>query len=153
MIGWEVSEVDWGNIADWVSGLGSVAAVGSAIWIASKESRPKLLVDVVKDDFRHQNHGKPCKNYDIGLYNVRSKVVHVRYIGFYYKDNFKTILLGRERSGESPLIDSIKSGDVKVITREINVSEFLKKTNGKMKKIHVIVEDIEGKKYRTKFTP
>ncbi|MFJ3386311.1 hypothetical protein [Lysinibacillus sp. NPDC086135] len=145
--------MEWGNIADWVSGLGSVAAVGSAIWIASKESRPKLLVDVIKDDFRHQNHGEQLKRYDICLYNVRTKVVHVRYIGFYYKDNFKTVLLGRERSGKSPLIDSIKSGEVKVFTREVNVSEFHKKTNGKRKKIHVIVEDIEGKKYRTKFTP
>ena len=147
-----MSEVQWGNIADWVSGLGSIAAVGSAIWIASKDSRPKLVVDVIKDDFRHQNHSN-LKKYDICLYNVRTKVVHVRYIGFYYKDNFKTVLLGRERSGESPLIDSIKSGEVKVFTREVNVSVFHKKTKGKMKKIHVIVEDIEGKKYRTKFTP
>ncbi|RVQ68750.1 hypothetical protein EKN06_00505 [Croceicoccus ponticola] len=31
--------VDWGNAADWVAGIGSISAVGVAIWIATGQER------------------------------------------------------------------------------------------------------------------
>lgn len=33
------NSADWGNVADWISGLGSFAAVAVALWIAGKQNR------------------------------------------------------------------------------------------------------------------
>lgn len=56
---------DWGNVADWASGIGSFAAVAAALWIAGGErrraDRQRLISDNVEGERRAQVLGEAVR--------------------------------------------------------------------------------------------
>lgn len=51
---------DWGNVADWISGLGTLIAVGAAIWIAGTEQRSVVRQRKIDENvaFEKRSHVK-----------------------------------------------------------------------------------------------
>jgi hypothetical protein len=53
-----LDSADWGNVADWVSGLGSFAAVGVALWISGSQNRAAAKLRVVEANEAHERRAR-----------------------------------------------------------------------------------------------
>ncbi|MEK5432623.1 hypothetical protein MKY88_17280 [Lysinibacillus sp. FSL R7-0073] len=147
---------DFGNLADWISAIGTIGALFYAIYLATKDSRIKLSITVINDKFRYESNGVKPNTYDICVVNVRPRTVHIRALGFYVGNKFKKNRITRMTDSENILLGSIGFGEMKTETITFNIQrqcEALGTRRNKRSKFYVGFEDITGKIYYKKFTP
>lgn len=161
MIKWEVRIMnihvyDWGNIAGWLSGIGSFLAAVVALVLATKDNRTKIDIKIFNDKFRSFDKNGHGDNYDICVTNLRPRTIHIRSIGVYSRKKLKRKRLSKATDSENVFITSLAYGEM--MTKEIgfNKKGFLKFTGTEpndIKKLYIGIEDISGKIYYKKFTP
>ncbi|GEM_PF-2227259 len=146
---------DLGNLADWISAIGTIGALLYAIFLATKDTRSKLEITVINDKQRWAINGGNPNTYEFCIVNIRPRAVHLRSMSIFVKERFKKKKrINKMTDGQDPLLGSLQFGDIKTEPISvnfqllcenigINVSE---KTN-----FYVVFEDITGKKYKKRF--
>ena len=144
-----------GNLADWISAIGTIGALFLAISLATKDSRSKLEITVINDKQRWAMNGKSENTYEFCVVNTRPKAVHLRSMSVYVKEIFKKKKrISRMTDGQVALLGSIQFGEMKIENATINfqlLCEHQKIPIKKSTKFYVIFEDITGKKYKKRF--
>lgn len=67
-----ILSVEWGSVADWVSGIGTFAAVIVSLYLANHKKRPKLIFKPLLNDKNE------C---ELEVYNPRYEPVMLNFIG------------------------------------------------------------------------
>ncbi|MGY3186463.1 hypothetical protein [Lysinibacillus sp. TE18511] len=149
-------KIDWGSIADWVSGTGTIFAALIALYFGTRDNRIKLDIQIINDKFRafgNEGHGN---TYDVCVTNIRVRTVHIRSLGFYKRKLIKKKMLSKTTHSKDVLIASLAYGEM--VNKEITFDSdsFMRLTGTKtndIKKLYIGIEDISGKIYYKKFTP
>lgn len=103
MIHMDWKDVNWGSVADWVSGIGSLAAAISAVYLARSAQKIKL-----QGHFGHRlilGTGRPTREViSIGVTNIGNRTTTVRNIGIrsgLFKKRYGIIMVGQSDISES----------------------------------------------------
>ncbi len=148
---------DWGNIADWLSGVGTILAAIIALILGTRDNRIKLDIQIINDKFRsfgNEGHGI---DYEVCITNLRVRTVHIRSMGVYKRKRLiKKKMLSRTTHSRDVLIASLAYGEM--VTKEFTFDSksFMRLTGTKtndIKKLYIGIEDISGKIHYIKFTP
>lgn len=144
-----------GNLADWISSIGTIGALFFAIILATKDSRSKLEITVINDKQRWALNGGNQNTYEFCVVNTRPKAVHLRSMSVYVKERFKKKKrISRMTDGQEPLLGSLKFGEMKFENATFNFQLLCKHQDisiNKYTKFYVIFEDITGKKFKKRF--
>lgn len=148
--------VEWGSIADWVSGVGSIFAAIIALAFGTRDNRIKIDIQIINDRFRsYENHGHPI-TYDVCITNLRIRTVHIRSIGIYKRGIFKKKRLSKATNSEQVLIASLAYGEMTTedFTYDKNTLSGLTGLEpNELTRLYIGIEDISGKIHYKKFTP
>lgn len=94
--------VQWGSIAEWVSGAGSFAAVVTALYLARASNKIRLRVHVGhRIVLAAGQRSDPPEYLQIGAVNVGSRVAHITNVG--YKVGLRRKQLAIQATDVNPL--------------------------------------------------
>jgi len=142
---------DLGNLADWISAIGTIGALFFAIFLATKDTRTKIEITIINDRRRMLLNEKNPDTYEICVVNTRSRVIHLRSMSMYVKErNKEKKRIARITDGQEPILGSIQFGEIKTHKIESNYSISYEQ-NVKGTKFYVVFEDITGKKFKKRF--
>ncbi|MBQ0138224.1 MAG: hypothetical protein KBT36_02910 [Kurthia sp.] len=152
----EIKIIDYGSVTEWLSAIGTLAAVFFSLYLLFRDTRTKIDIVVINDKLRwYSNHDKP-NTYDVCITNLRPRTVYLKAIGIYHGTVFKKKAIARMTSGEEVHLGALTFGEMKNNNLEINVSALEEKLGTKIPKCHKLyigVEDLQGKTHYKKFTP
>ncbi|WP_312507571.1 hypothetical protein [Lysinibacillus sp.] len=148
--------VEWGNIADWVSGLGSIFAAIIALYFGTRDNRIKLDIQIMNDKFRSFENAGHGNTYDVCITNLRVRTVHIRSIGLYKRTFLKKKSLSKATNSDQVLLASLTHGDMTTKKFDFNKANLKSLTGlgpNELKNLYIGIEDISGKIHYKKFTP
>lgn len=150
---------NFGNIADWLSASGTIAAVITSLYLANRDNKKVANIMTVhqfgKNEWGEEDKSK--ENLQISIVNVGNKTIHIMKISGWLRRGFRKSIKLVSVEKDYPIDYSLKPGDK--FSQSIDITTLGKvllglgyiRKNKKMK-LTIYFEDIEGKKYKRRIT-